>query len=257
MQQPAKADLEHPIKMSFKILQMLAAALALAVTLVGPAEAQRANGFERAPGGQQRPGGREHVAGKFDYYALVLSWSPSYCAGLTKGEYEPQCHRRDGKRYSFILHGLWPQYERGFPGDCPTPQRAFVPENLIERMQDIMPSRRLVIHEYRKHGTCSGLAPDAYYDLARKLFAKINIPPRFNNPGAPFTVSPEDTIRDFVAATPGLKPDSIGVVCGGPGNRLRELRICFNRDGEFRACGSNENQRRLCGSDRMFVPPAR
>jgi ribonuclease T2 len=49
----------------------------------------------------------------------------------------------------------------------------------------------------------------------------------------------------------------IAVSCGGPGNRLREVRICFTKDGAFRACGKNENQRRLCAAARMYVPPVR
>jgi ribonuclease T2 len=49
----------------------------------------------------------------------------------------------------------------------------------------------------------------------------------------------------------------LAVQCGGAGNRLKEVRICFTRSGEFRACGRNENQRRLCSADRMYVPPVR
>ena len=50
----------------------------------------------RAPFSPQPPGKNE--AGRFDYYAMVMSWSPSYCAGLQRGGYDPQCHARDGKR---------------------------------------------------------------------------------------------------------------------------------------------------------------
>ena len=46
-----------------------------------------------------------------------------------------------------------------------------------------------------------------------------------------------------MAANPGLKPDMIVVQCGGAGNRLKEVRICFDKGGDFRACGRNENQR--------------
>jgi ribonuclease T2 len=49
----------------------------------------------------------------------------------------------------------------------------------------------------------------------------------------------------------------IAVQCGGPGNRLREVRICFDKGGSFRACGGNEDQRKLCSADRMYVPPVR
>jgi len=124
-------------------------------------------------------------------------------------------------------------------------------------MLDIMPSPRLVIHEYRKHGTCSGLTPDAYYDYARKLFTKVNVPPRYVRPNAAFFVSLGELRNDFVAANPGLKDEMVAVACNRSGARLREVRVCFSREGEFRACGRNEEQRRLCSQARMYVPPVR
>lgn len=212
------------------------------------------------------PGGRapyasqanpKNEAGRFDYYALVLSWSPTYCAGLQGGGYDPQCHSRDGKRYSFVLHGLWPQHERGWPQDCPTHARPFVPEKIINGMLDIMPSKRLVIHEYRKHGTCSGLSPEDYFKVSRQLFEKVKVPPRYEHPNQPLTVSPGELVRDFISVNPSLKPDSLAVACGGPGNRLREIRVCFSREGNYRPCGHNEDARRLCSADKLYLPPVR
>ena len=49
--------------------------------------------------------------GEFDYYALALSWSPEHCA--IKPADREQCSRQLG----FVLHGLWPQYQRGYPGN--------------------------------------------------------------------------------------------------------------------------------------------
>jgi ribonuclease T2 len=206
---------------------------------------------------QHSSGPRGNEPGRFDYYALVLSWSPTYCASLPRDDNDPQCDLRKGRAYAFVLHGLWPQHERGWPQDCRTRERPFVPRPTIDRMLDIMPSPGLVIHEYRKHGTCSGLSPDAYYDYARKLFAKISIPQRFVRPNAAFFVSPNDVAKDFVAANPGLDDRMIAVACNRSGSRLRDVRICFSREGEFRSCGRNEEQRRLCNRSRMYVPPVR
>ena len=129
--------------------------------------------------GRADAGGR---AGDFDYFALVLSWSPTYCAGEGDRN-EAQCN---GKRpYAFVLHGLWPQYTKGWPDSCRTDKKPWVPQATIDRMLDIMPSPRLVIHEYRKHGTCSGLEPEGYYGLSRRLFSSVKIPPRFVMPNQP------------------------------------------------------------------------
>ena len=196
------------------------------------------------------------VPGRFDYYALVLSWSPTYCSSNEGEDDDQQCNRRDGRRFAFVLHGLWPQYERGYPSSCRMSRRPFVPQSTIDGMLDIMPSKRLVIHEYQKHGTCSGLDPQNYYGLARRLFTSIEIPDRFENPFESQLMDPGELRRAFLRANPQLDQSMIAVACQG-GGRLREVRICFGKDGKPRGCGDNENQRRLCSTDRLFVPPSR
>jgi ribonuclease T2 len=196
--------------------------------------------------------------GRFDYYVLALSWSPTYCADGGDRRKDPQCDARGGRPFAFVLHGLWPQYERGWPQECKSADRGWVPGPVADRMLDIMPSKRLIFHEYRKHGTCSGLGVDGYFALSRQLYEKVKIPPRFVRlTDDRLTVSPSELVADFIAANPDLRPDMMVVECGGAGNRLKEVRICFTKEGAFRACGRNENQRRLCSADRMYVPPVR
>jgi ribonuclease T2 len=233
-----------------------AAALMIAVL---PAVAQREpyGGFPRGPSPSTAPS-TKNEAGQFDYYLLALSWSPSYCASLTRDGYDPQCHRRDGKRYAFVLHGLWPQYNRGWPQNCPSADRGFVPRPVAERMLDIMPSEKLVFHEYRKHGVCSGLGINGYFDLARKLYDKVKIPQKFQQASDPrMFVDTDDVVKEFLAINPAMKPDSIVVECGGPGPRLKEVRVCFDKAGDFRSCGRNEDQKKLCSAPRIFMPPVR
>ncbi len=236
-------------------LRLTAALLALASIASQPALAQFGPGAAgKAPYSSQPPGRNE--AGRFDYYSLVLSWSPTHCATVSRSN-DPQCSTKPDRPYAFVLHGLWPQHERGWPENCPTRDRPFVPQSTINRMLDIMPSSSLVIHEYRKHGTCSGLSPDSYFELSRKLHDKIRIPPRFERPNQALIVSPDEIVRDFLSVNPGTKPESFAVVCNGSGNRLREVRVCFSREGEPRACGRNEDPRRLCQSRTVYVPPVR
>jgi ribonuclease T2 len=197
--------------------------------------------------------------GKFDYYVLALSWSPTYCADGGDERNDPQCTRSArGRPYAFVVHGLWPQYERGWPQECRSADRGWVPARVANRMLDIMPSKRLIFYEYRKHGTCSGLGADAYFGLARRLYEKVKVPPRFEKvTDERMTVGVAELIGEFQKANPSLKPDMVSVLCGGAGHRLREVRICFTKEGEFRACGRNEDQRRLCNAERMYVPPVR
>src|SRR6476661_2195277 len=90
---------------------------------------------------------RAQVAGDFDYYVLSLSWSPNWCA--TEGEAgDAQCE--PGAGYGWILHGLWPQYEEGWPDDCDTAARDPSRRDTA-MMSDIMGSGGLAWHAWQKH----------------------------------------------------------------------------------------------------------
>jgi ribonuclease T2 len=189
--------------------------------------------------------------GRFDFYVLALSWSPSYCeAEGDRREGDEQCNR--GRPYSFVVHGLWPQYERGFPRSCVTPAPR-IAGSLINSMLDLMPARGLVIHQWRTHGTCSGLSPDRYFEAARRARARVAIPERFHRLEKYTMVSPAEVEAAFLAANPDLKPDMIAVTCDS--RRLREVRICLSTDLSFRPC--NEIDRLACRIPRIVMPPVR
>lgn len=192
--------------------------------------------------------------GDFDYYVLALSWSPTYCTTKNGQKDRRQCG--SGRRFSFVVHGLWPQYERGWPDYCRTARR-YVPEGRIRAMLDIMPSKRLVIHQWRKHGTCTGLSQQAYFDQTRELFARFQVPARYVAPSRPILTTPDELVHDFVTTNLWLKPQMISVHCGRRRDRanLSELRVCFGRDLKPRACGHNE--RRACRAQTLVMPPVR
>ena len=196
---------------------------------------------------------RRDQAGRFSHYTLTLTWSPTYCANLPRGRKDRQC--QTSRRYAFVLHGLWPQYRRGWPQFCWV-RKSWVPRQIIDSMLDIMPNPRLVIHEWRKHGTCSGLAPHAYFKLSRQLFERIKIPQRYVRPSQPIVTSPGEIEQDFLLANPNLDKNMISVTCSRR-KRLREIRICFDRALKPRSCGKNQNQAKLCRSKRIIMPPVR
>ena len=167
-----------------------------------------------------------HASGRFDYYVVSLSWSPSYC--LTHLDDTEQC----SKGYGFVLHGLWPQNRDGtWPSDCDGgagPDTGPDPAT-VARTLAFMPSRNLIAHEWAVHGTCSGLAPRAYFDLADRAFTAIAVPQALRTPQRPPTLSATDVADAFVAANPGLSETMISVQCRN-GSELSEVRICVNRD---------------------------
>ncbi|MEQ1577754.1 MAG: ribonuclease T2 [Hyphomicrobium sp.] len=251
------------------IYLLACAGIVVSTFAAGPALAQRndtqtsrdddgnKSSYEERRNRGKQPEFRRNTAGDFDYYALVLSWSPTHCASEAGADDDLQCNRQDGRRYSFIVHGLWPQYERGYPENCMRAGSSYIPEQIIDRMLDIMPSKKLIIHEYRKHGTCSGLAPFAYFEFLRREFAEIKIPERFVNPFESQFISPQDLADEFLSINPSLKPEMLAVSCGGAGNRLKEIHVCLSHSGQPVACGANENPKRLCNATKMFVPPVR
>ena len=196
---------------------------------------------------------RGESPGNFDYYLLVLSWSPSYCATSSGRRDAAQCN---GERpYAFIVHGLWPQYQKGWPDFC-EPAERWVPDETIASMLDIMPSKRLIIHEWRRHGTCSNLEQDDYFALIRNLFGQLNIPEKYQAPSEDIITTPDQLRSDFVAANPGLDETMIGVYCGNRRNeaRLSNIRLCYTPDGKPMSC---QHDRRQCRAENLILPAVR
>lgn len=186
--------------------------------------------------------------GAFDHFVLSLSWSPSYCA--TEGSPRSvQCSRP----YAFLLHGLWPQYEHGYPEFCPTNQSSRVPDSLARRYLDIIPSPGLIGHQWRKHGSCTGLTQEQYLQLSRRAMEAVAIPREFVLPSAPILISPREVEEKFIAANPGLRPQQIAVTCDR--RYLREVRICLSKDLKFTDC--EWVNRNSCRLDRALMPPVR
>src|SRR5271166_5947301 len=141
---------------------------------------------------------RQNEVGQFDFYVLSLSWSPSFCAAAAErhngGTPSMQCGARP---YSFVVHGLWPQYAKGFPEYCQVPSPR-LNRGIISSMLDLMPAPHLIFNEWDKHGTCSGLAPRAYFDTVRKARAVVKIPPEYIDLQKPLSVAPAAVEDAFV-----------------------------------------------------------
>ncbi|MCF8477286.1 MAG: ribonuclease T, partial [Pseudolabrys sp.] len=148
--------------------------------------------------------------------------------------------------------GLWPQYERGFPAFCQTPA-PWVDSDLIDSTLDMMPSRGLILHEWKRHGTCSGLSAKAYFETVRKARAAVAIPPDYRDLAKPTMVAPGDVAAAFLKANPGLAQSGLAVACDS--KRLSEVRICLSKDFSFRACP--EVTRRACRRDKVLMPAVR
>jgi ribonuclease T2 len=187
--------------------------------------------------------------GDFSYYLLSLSWSPAFCLS------SPGAAECNGpRRFGFIVHGLWPQNETGWPENCDV--HASIPDNVVIGMADLMPARALVYHEWSAHGTCSGLDPAEYFALVRRAYSSIHVPAAFSNTPA-IEESPASIAAAFSRANPRLSGMSMVVTCSCQGApRLREVHICLDRDLNPRAC-SADAARGACRAPTVIVPPIR
>ncbi len=175
------------------------------------------------------------LPGQFDYYAVALSWSPSYCATNRDPD---QCET--GRKLGFVLHGLWPQFEAGYPEQCSNQP---LPGAVRDRYEAIYPSAKLIGHEWKKHGTCSGLEPAAYFALSAKLKDQLVIPRQFQQPASPVRVSGAEFMQAFRTVNPGLARDAVLPFCSGGGRFLREIHACFDKTGRSRGCSNGEIKR--------------
>lgn len=179
----------------------------------------------------------------FDYWLLALSWSPSWCAAEGGPDAEQCAPERD---LGFVLHGLWPQDEEGWPEYCQTAAR---PPSRRETaaMADVMGSGGLAWHAWRKHGTCAEMPAEEYFALSRLAFGLVA------QPEPPRRTSPAEVEAALLAANPGLAPEAVVVTCRD--GLLREVRICLDRNLAARPCG-RDVLRSDCRADRALSAPA-
>lgn len=145
------------------------------------------NGISTPPHTAPEPTG-DRLEGRFKtQYVFAISWEPAFCQ-TDPGKPEcrddvadaPQSHR-------FSLHGLWPdprEYCNVAPAEIAQDKEgrwsalpAVVLEPETQRTLDAdMPGTRSFLerHEWIRHGTCSGLSQEAYFQTSTYLLETIN-----------------------------------------------------------------------------------
>lgn len=222
--QPKQGAPAQTVRIMLVGASLLAAVAAIELTVLdrffprhtGPTDAAQAQNVALPPG-------------DFDYFVLALSWSPAFCR---RNPDRDQC----GQGRRLTLHGLWPQYEQGWPEDCPSrfgrPSRAALRANA-----DLTGSEGLLAYQWRKHGACSGLAPDAFFGLARQAVDAVRAPELLAELDRGGRARPAEIEAAFLRANPALEPDGVTVKCRD--NRFSEVRICLAKDLSPRRCGAD------------------
>lgn len=189
-------------------------------------------------------------AGEFDYYVLALSWTPNWCLREGDARGAAQCDARHD--HGWTLHGLWPQYERGWPSYCRGASR---PPSRAETgaMADIMGSGGLAWHQWKKHGTCSGLEGRDYLTLSRMAYGAVRRPDIFRRLDRPVRLPARVVEEAFLDANPDLVPGGITITCRD--GAIQEARICLSKALKPVPCGRDVS--RDCALDDALFTPVR
>ena len=182
----------------------------------------------------------------FDYYLMSLSWSPEFCAT------RPQ-DRQCGRGYGLVLHGVWPQYSKGYPSACSNERLS---ANVLHDFAGLYPSEKLAFHEWEKHGTCSGLSPNDYLQLSQSLKQGFVTPNELQNLTQPLRTTPNQLSQYILAANPTLNASALAFSCKDSGRFLQEIYVCYDKSGvTATACGSDVKRRsqKSCGQDSFLV----
>ena len=179
-----------------------------------------------SPAAQEPDAPAAATTAKFDFYLLTLSWSPEYCATHPTAA---ECATHP----AFVLHGLWPENADGtYPENC---SNAKGPAN-PGQYKDIYPDQSLLAHEWKTHGTCSGLAPDAYFQAERRAFTAVKVPAQLASLKSTASLTPAAILADFTGANPADRTGDVVLACGN--NRLTAIEVCLTKSLVATSCQS-------------------
>jgi ribonuclease T2 len=116
-----------------------------------------------------------------------------------------------------------------------------------------MPSEHLIRHEWKKHGTCSGLNAAQYFAKVEDSYALVTIPSPYKNLKEAVSVAPRRLKSDFAAANRNFTEQNFAITCKG--RFLSEVRVCLDKDLNPRACGSDI--RDSCRVEKVLLRPVR
>lgn len=237
----------------------------------GSPPSSRARAPERAPSTARSIPPVPARRADFDFYLLSLTLEPAFCED--GNQRIAQCRALDGESFArtpLVLHGLWPEaLEPGrYPRDCPGPRLDLQPQTRAD-LGRWMPGIRegLERHEWRTHGTCSGLDDDAYFraaiDATRLANEALGDAIRGN---AGRSVDAATLRRAAERARPGFGAQLV-FICRSlrsedPAKRRRphllEVRLCIDDDGKdggpgsLLRCAEVERRDQGCGGSFMI-----
>jgi ribonuclease T2 len=175
----------------------------------------------------------------FDFYLLNLSWSPEYCHSHPSAA---ECSAHD----AFVLHGLWPENANGKnPENCSNAPGPADPS----AYRDIYPDSGLLEHEWKTHGTCSGLSVDEFFNTARAAYQSVKVPSTLSGLTSQTSMPPAQILGLFTQTNPAIPLSSLALSCGN--NYLTAVEVCLDKSLHPTACTGV----RSCRANTVRIPP--
>lgn len=195
-----------------------------------------------------------------DLYVFAYSWTPEFCYG----ESYPGCaDPNDYWKTHFTIHGLWPQFQAGgYPSYCtdeafdPAAPEAVGWDTMVQYWPDVQYAEdssdydQFWEHEWTKHGTCSGLEQEDYFQAAIDLIKSFGTPSSVTE--AVGSSVDADTVRDDMggASKASLQCES--------GKYLNGVYTCWTRNsdgsvGSQVSCPSDVQGEDTCSSSSVSV----
>lgn len=166
----------------------------------------------------------------FEYYLLTLSWAPDFCAAPGGNKDPRECGA--GQHVGFVVHGLWPQAVQGRASeDCASNP---VKDSTVTAMLRYIPTEGLIQHEWKTHGSCSGLSADDYFAAVRTSRDSVKIPAVFESMTIPASESAEQVEAQFADANAAFPRTAFRATCRG--GTLQEVRICLDLNFKPQSC---------------------
>ncbi|MBF0750868.1 MULTISPECIES: ribonuclease [unclassified Pasteurella] len=172
----------------------------------------------------------QNATAPVDYYMLVLSWSPAFCASQREkyGNELPssvkyQCE--NNRTFGWVVHGLWPQnakassvadHPRFCQGDLPP-----LSKSLLEPYLSLSPGAKLLQGEWEKHGSCAFSSAEQYFAKEWALFSALRLPKE--------KLEKRELFRWMKQNNPSLKNAYLGA-------SRNELFICYDKQWQVIDC---------------------
>ena len=207
-------------------MRVILLATLVALISFAPLDAQsKKRKRQTAPKSESKTNSGRARGGSFDYYVLSLSYAPNFCA--QSGQHDPgECG--PGKYFGFVVHGLWPESNEGSgPENCGS---SVVPTDIVSDTVKYIPTESLIQHEWKTHGTCSGLNVKDYFAAVKKARDAVSIPPYLRAPSLKRDMAPAEILRSFAVSNTSFPMDSFRVACITATRDLQEVRVCLDKN---------------------------